>query len=220
MKSPTLPDIIQTFINNSIADIYKCLPAQIETYDETIQLASVKPLIKKKFTNDEVLALPIINNVPIVFPRSNDAIISFPLSKGDTVALLFVDRSMDEWLSSGDDVTPDDRRKHNISDAIGIPGLFPFSSTSPAAKDDLLIQYKESKIKIMNNGDIKLDAGPSGKIAIGNSQEELLDLIDQLIQALITTTTPTQIGPMMLSISTDTTLAVLATDLAKIKGSL
>lgn len=220
MKSPKLPDVIQSAIDNSMAGLYNCLPARIETYDASKQLATVKPLIKKKFKNNDVLPLPIINNVPVMFPRSGEAIISFPLKKGDTVAIFFTDRSMDEWLSSGDDVTPADRRKHSLSDAIAIPGLYPFSSASPALPDDLLIKYKDSTIKIMANGDIKLDAGPTGKIAIGSNQEELLDLFTQLLDLLTTSTTITQVGNQSLSISLDGSLGDLKADLSTIKGTL
>ena len=60
----------------------------------------------------------------------------------------------------------------------------------------------------------------NGKIAIGNSNAELLDLMDQILTALITSTVPTSIGPQQLSEVTNQHVAMIKQKLALIKGSL
>ena len=67
----------------------------------------------------------MIYNVPVLFPRSRKAAVTFPLEKGDTVLLVFAERSLDEWIEKGGNkVSPEDPRRHDMSDAIAIPGCF------------------------------------------------------------------------------------------------
>jgi hypothetical protein len=44
------------------------------------------------------------------------------------VALVFSDRSLDRWLNAGGVVDPGTYRMHDLSDAIAIPGLHPWSA--------------------------------------------------------------------------------------------
>jgi phage gp45-like len=67
-------------------------------------------------------------------------------------------------------------------------------------------------------GDIKLNAGTSGKIAIGNSSAELLDICNQLLTALETTVVATALGPQPLS--SVATITAIKTLLGLIKGTL
>jgi hypothetical protein len=60
----------------------------------------------------------------------------------------------------------------------------------------------------------------AGTIAIGTSQAELLDLIDQTLTALISSVVPTSIGPQQLSRVTDGTVLSIKNKLATIKGTI
>lgn len=87
---------------------------------------------------------------------------TFPVKKGDTVMIVMADRSLDRWLSQGGEVTPDDRRQHDLSDAIAVPGLVPFADfggqvESSENNDDVLIRYAGSKVRIKPNGDVEVE---------------------------------------------------------------
>jgi len=60
----------------------------------------------------------------------------------------------------------------------------------------------------------------TNKITIGNNSVELLDLISQLIDALITSIVPTAIGPQQLSKVTDLTIPKLQQKLSLLKGTV
>ncbi len=60
----------------------------------------------------------------------------------------------------------------------------------------------------------------NGKIAMGNSSAELLDLLDQLLQALIVSVVPTPMGPQQLSEVTNKNIQLIKQKLATIKGTL
>ena len=216
--TPTFIEALTRILDNKLRGINVSLPAKIVTYNAKKQLASVKPLLNRKLKDNTELVLPVINNVPIIFPRTSNAIISLPIAIDDKVLLVFCDRSLDEWLSSGNEVFPADNRMHSYSDAVALPGMYDFDSISDASANDLLIKYKESKITILANGDIKISAGPTGKIAIGNDSEELLKILEDTLTQIELITTATAIGPQpIINLAAFTAIKVR---LSSIKGAL
>jgi hypothetical protein len=75
----------------------------------------------------ELESLPVIPNVPLMQFGMGGMRLTFPATPGDTVLLVFCQRSLDKWKSSGGEVDPGDARQFSISDAVAIPGLFPFN---------------------------------------------------------------------------------------------
>jgi len=151
---------IETTVLTLLTSVHTSLPGRIETYDFSKQRATVKPLIKKKFLDETVLELPILTNVPVVFPRTKQSGITFPLERGDGVLLIFSERSLERWKASGREVEPGDPRKFDLSDGIAIPGLFSFADANLANNDtDLQIHHSGQTVTIKKNGDI--DVGSS-----------------------------------------------------------
>ncbi len=120
--------VLKNTVDNLLSGIHTVLPGKIESYDPTLKKVSVKPLIQKVFET-ETLSLPVISDVPIVMPGTNEMIISLPIKKGDGCLVLFSERSLEAYMSSNlADVEPQDPRRFSLSDAICIPGLFTFFS--------------------------------------------------------------------------------------------
>ena len=128
-RTPTLAAILNAVKAQTFADLRVSMPARVEKYDDATQLADVQPLLKESYTDEEgersIARLPVITNVPVVFPGGGGMRITFPVRAGDTVMLVFSDRSIDSWLAQGGEATPEDERRHHLSDAIAIPGLHP-----------------------------------------------------------------------------------------------
>ena len=161
-------ELLNIIIANKIADMHICMPAKILEYDYTKQKAKVQPSLNQKYNDGEVIELPAIYNVPVVHPASGGASITFPVNINDTVLLVFSEKSLEEWLSNGEQVTPDDPRQNNLTDAIALLGLNPFSKTSPAANNtDLLIKYDGSEVKLKPSGVIDINA-TEGNITANN----------------------------------------------------
>lgn len=150
-------ELINIIVANRIADIHICMPAKIIKYDYKTRKADVQPGINQKYNDGEVVILPIIHNVPVIHPAAGGASIIFPVKIGDSVLLMFSEKSLEEWLQDGNQVTPDDPRQNDLTDAIAIIGLFPFSSPSPAENGaDLLIDFSGNKIKLKPDGNIDI----------------------------------------------------------------
>lgn len=205
----SLPNVIKMAIENRLAGVHVSLPAKIESYDPATQKANIKPLIKREYQDGTKESLPVINNVPVIWPGMTTGILSFPVKAGDTVLAVFSERSLDVWLSKGGEVEPNDRRKHDISDAIAIPGLFSFADVPGLA---------DPSSAIFKFGDAQLSLNKDGKLALGNQAAELLDLFEQTLAAIEAMTTATSIGPQPpLNVAQFT---AIKTTLANLKGSL
>jgi hypothetical protein len=175
----TLAGVLRQAQAQALAGLHTALPGQIEAYDYTTQRARVKPLIQRADADGTLESFPVIVDVPVVWPRSGGASLTFPVAAGDTVLLIFSERSLDWWLSVGGDSPPGDPRRFDLSDAIAIPGLYPFSEASQDPNgQDVRLQMGGAAVVI----------NPGGKIALGTMTAELLDLIDQALAALVTAT--------------------------------
>lgn len=174
MTTPTLQILLKQAFDHEISNIHTALPGVIVKYDDTKQQAEVRPTIQKKYYNNKVVNMPVITNVPIVFSRSKDAFIKFPLKAGDGVLLIFSERSLERWLSNGGIVEPGTNRKFDISDCIAIPGLFSFAEPAPTTGNNLVMQYK--------NGQFVINA--DSKMAFGNDADDLLSIFSDVIDVV------------------------------------
>ena len=193
MTSPvSLADAVRQAVLYQLGNIHTSLPAAIVEYDYEKQKASVQPLLNKSWADGTETPMPILNDVPVIFPRAGGGSLTFPVRPGDTCLLVFIERSTDLWKTQGGQVTPDDNRKLDLSDAVAIPGLFPFSESSLADNnDDMLLTYAGSKIRIKSSGDVVIETATT--VAIGTQTTELLDILSQLLvllQGAATVTVP------------------------------
>jgi hypothetical protein len=137
--------------------VHTAFPAIIENYDATKCKADVQPVLSATYADGSFMKMPVIPNVPIVWPRSSLGSISFPLQRGDTCLVICSEKSIDDWLSLGGVNAPSDPRAFDLNDAIAIPGLFPLVNLEHAIDATCLhIQFKDKSIKIKDNGDIEL----------------------------------------------------------------
>lgn len=193
-ETPSFPQILELAIEKRLLDLHVSLPAAVEKYDG--KKADVRILIKRELIDGTDFELPVITNVPVVWPRTAKAEIHLPLAAGDTGTLLFCERSLDTWLVQGGCINPKDFRKHDLSDAQFIPGLKPFSEETAYDPERLVIKHDQTVMSMK----------PSGEFKFTNGTEELMDLVSQLITKVEETnadlaiaTTNTLLGPMQLN---------------------
>lgn len=131
-RRPTIEQVITKALDRRMAEVRVALPARVERYDNSKQVVDARPLIKDQVEQqDGTLAAeswPVIPSVPVVFPGGGGFRLTFPIRVGDTVLLVFSDLSLDNWLTRGGEVDPQDNRTHHLADAIAIPILNPFNA--------------------------------------------------------------------------------------------
>lgn len=126
MSSDDLQDV-QNVITDRLRQMNIALPGEVQKYDAALRKADVLPTIKETFADGTELTLPVITSVPVIMPATSGTRITLPIAAGDTVLLIFSQRSLDLWLSQGGQTRAGDTRMHAMSDAMAIPGLFPFN---------------------------------------------------------------------------------------------
>ena len=73
---------------------------------------------------DTFESYPILVNCPVVWLFGGAGFLTFPIAAGDECVVLFCDRDIDNWYSSGSSATaPNSARLHSLSDGIAIVGL-------------------------------------------------------------------------------------------------
>lgn len=165
-----LRQLMVEYFRELSGELRVCLPASIHKFDTDTQLASVQPLLKRRFYGQrESVLLPIVNNVPLIYPRTSTAMIRLPVSQGDLVTLIFADRSLEAWIN-GDGTAADtqDVRQHHLTDAYAILGGYPRGNAADWTNPDAL--------------EIEVAAGT--KITIGNGDDELLQIASDAFGSL------------------------------------
>ncbi len=102
------------------------IPGIIQSFDPDAVTAVIQPAIKgveHDASGAEVsVNLPLLVDVPVVFPRGGGCTLTFPVSAGDECLVIFADRCIDFWWQSGGIQEPVDGRMHDLSDAFCIVG--------------------------------------------------------------------------------------------------
>lgn len=140
-KNPSLSTLasnIKQGVETRLKDLHTSIPGIIESFDAEKQLATVQPAIKRMFItregNTEILTpsdLPILINVPVIFPRGGGFSLTFPVKKGDECLLTFCERSIDNWHNTGKIEVPGAKRFHSLSDAACFVGLSSLKNKIP-----------------------------------------------------------------------------------------
>lgn len=147
----TQSELIRSGIFEYLKDVHTALPGIIDRFDAAKQLASVRPATKRVFRSsdgeDETLKaeeLPLLINVPVVFPSGNGWHLTFPVKAGDECLLIFCERTIQEWRTEGGVREPRAKRFHSLTDAIAIMGLH----SQPNAISD----YSTDAIELRTDG--------------------------------------------------------------------
>ncbi|GJL36020.1 hypothetical protein TUM17576_28400 [Enterobacter hormaechei] len=101
------------------------MPGVIESFDPGSVTVSVRPAIKGYdggTEDDGWIELPLLVDVPVIFPRGGGCTLTFPVKAGDECLLIFGDRCIDFWWQNGGIQKPVDLRMHDLSDAFAIVG--------------------------------------------------------------------------------------------------
>ena len=102
------------------------LPGIIQSFDPIACTCTVQPAISGQVANEagefKSAPLPLLVDVPVVFPRGGGCTITFPVKAGDECLVVFSDRCIDFWWQNGGVQEPVDPRQHDLSDAFAFIG--------------------------------------------------------------------------------------------------
>lgn len=113
---------------------WKSLPAIIQSFDPIKGTCTAQPaiqaLVRQKDGTQKYVNMPLLVDVPVIFPNAGGYLITFPVKQGDEALVMFADRCIDNWWNSGGiqpQVTKQgvgELRFHDLSDGFAFIGPF------------------------------------------------------------------------------------------------
>ena len=189
-RTRSLAEVIDLAISARLAGLHTHLPARVERYDPATQLADVVPCLLARFEDDDgnvsSQPMPVLTNVPVVFPGAGGFRITFPVQAGDTVWLSFSERSIDEWKSLGGQVAPGDPRQHALPDAVALVGLRDVQRAwSAAAADHATLGADQGPQIHLHNDRVNLGADSGLEpVALAKTLKGYLDALKTWLDAI------------------------------------
>lgn len=154
---------ISTNVNNTLR--VSC-PGIIQSFDEDTQTVTVQLALREQIKSPDEsesrwFKIPPLLDVPLVFPRSGGYLLTLPIKKGDECLVLFSDMCIDAWYSHGGIQNQIEKRRHDLSDAFAIPGIWSqpnkikeYSTESTQLRNesgDSYIELKDNTVNIVAN---------------------------------------------------------------------
>lgn len=129
------------------ATMWTALPCIVQSVNLAQMTIVAQPTIQgvtyDENNNPTYVNLPVLADVPIIFPSSGGFMITFPLAQGDEVLVLFSSRCIDAWWQQGGIQVPMEMRMHDLSDGFAIPGPKSLPNVFPSiSATDLQIRNK------------------------------------------------------------------------------
>lgn len=169
---PPIPPDLRTLLDNLKADIFYNLNCHqvgvIESFDSTKQTASIR-LSTLRVVGNEELPYPLLTDCPVMFPSGGGASLTFPVVKGDPCLVLFSDRDIDNWFTTGNVVAPNSSRAHSLSDGFVLVGLCNLARLPASVPNNTVrLRYGDSYVDIDNTGVIRITSSLGGQAKFNN----------------------------------------------------
>jgi len=134
-------------------------PAIVKSFDGR-QTVSVQMVAHGLDDSGQEEPLPLLVDVPVQFPRGGGFALTFPIKPGDEGLVVFSDRCIDGWFSSGETGVPPDHRQHDLSDAMFIPGISSLKRVIGNFRNDAIVMRQlegPGYVSIDDAGNVDID---------------------------------------------------------------
>jgi len=203
--TPTLAQLLKQTIENRLLDVHTALIGRVEKYDPRTQLADIQPVLKQtiKLKDGDVKQedLPLLVDVPVLFPRAGGFFLSLPIQSGDYVQVIFNEVSIDAFLTEASS-TINSAGRFTLQGAVCVPGIYPQSSPLQDAHKSNLVLGKDEAVQIHIDGEkIRLGSEKAAEaLAIASAVkvelEKLRTAFKSHVHTYHNTPTTTQIAPI------------------------
>ncbi len=145
------------------SSIWTALPCIVTAVNLTAMTLEAQPAIQGTIETEtgemQSVNLPVLVDVPIVFPGAGGFILTFPVAIGDEVLVIFASRCIDAWWQSGGIQRPAEARMHDLSDGFAIPG--------PRSQPRVAPNISATAAQLRNQaGTSYIEMSPDGKVKI------------------------------------------------------
>jgi hypothetical protein len=204
-----LYDILKQLKSEIFSDLRVCLPGTITAVNAENGTVSVAPGVMQNvaqlgLTSGLDFTYPQLTGLPVFTVQGGGVGAVMPVKIGDGCLVVFSDRALDSWFTTGQAAPLPSLRMHNITDGIALVGLNP--QTSPL--NTPLDPGEGGLCETQNAFGAKVAINPTThKITLANGTEDLFTSITALTTTLtnlitslavlntaIATTSPTNVS--------------------------
>ena len=147
-------------------NVHTALPGIVSYYDNEIRRADVTAAIRTVMTDGTEKERAPLFNVPVLFPSGGGYTMTFPVSPGDGVLLVFNERSISTWKQTYQLSTPALRHILSYDDAVAVAGFGPLNVTPASSGASMqsvdgseYITLNNGGVEIKHSGNVNIDAG-------------------------------------------------------------
>lgn len=145
----------RTIFDLLTSQLHTAMPGIVTEFDGTERTCSVQPALKRLFTGDEeATLLPIQEDVPVLYPGSNEFYLEFELKSGDEVLCVVSERAIDQWLDQGGPIDPQSSRRFSLSDIVVIAGLKSKTNIQGPVGEGIALRNAEGDVFVRVKSDI------------------------------------------------------------------
>jgi hypothetical protein len=132
------------------AGLWTCLPGIIQSFNTAdpdnvtaVIQPAIKGVVQQQDGTYQAVNLPVLPDVPVVFPRGGGCTLTFPIAAGDECLVIFSSRCIDGWWQSGGVQLPMEPRLHDLSDGFAILG--------PQSKPNKISNISTTAVQLRSN---------------------------------------------------------------------
>ena len=181
-SSPQLQDLLDLLKKDIMMSLVCHHIGTVQSFDPAKQIATATINYKKTYFNRDSNGLyqpklvdyPILIDCPCIVLGGGPTSLTFPIAKGDECLILFNDRDIDSWFSSGQVGPVATPRLHSMSDALILVGV--------RSAGKALAGYDEDRA-VLQNGTTMVGVGES-LVKIANADYTLNTILQDLITAI------------------------------------
>lgn len=191
---PTKPDLrslLDGTQQRTMAQMNCHQVGQVVSFDATKQTASVQLSVLAVLADGSQVPYPVLTDCPVFVYSGGGAVITMPIAAGDPCLVLFNDRDLDNWFTTGNVVAPNSPRSHSLSDGMVLVGFRNLSNVVASySTADAVLQFAGSRVAIKANGNVEVVSANGGsviltaKVGVSNGSGSLLSALDALCTAL------------------------------------
>lgn len=195
-RTPSIQELLVNNFDYQTANMYTAIPGIVVSVDNLQeQRISVQPAINMRSADGiDVTERPPILNVPLHMPVTKEGGLTYPITKGTSVFLIFSMRGLQMWKrGNGRPESPSDVRRFDVRDCIAIPGIYPFGQARnqnrslPHSVDDVVLVHN-----IGTGNEVEIRLKPNGEVIVNSPTKVTVNCQDAEINADSTTTINTE----------------------------
>jgi Phage protein Gp138 N-terminal domain/GpV Apex motif len=121
-----LTEALDTAIEGELSHVWTALPGIVTAFRPAQMVVDVQPAVQAQLSAADGtvswVSLPVLRDVPVVFPCAGGFAFTLPIGVGDEVLVVFSARCIDSWFQNSGVGVQAELRMHNLSDGFAIPG--------------------------------------------------------------------------------------------------